>query len=86
MHQKELVLNASDTENLLDIIKQVRQMQDVNLSQIFDVSGFTSSSSDTIEQRVEITAEFPSVTSSQEIEQALLNLADSAYQAAHKTY
>lgn len=87
LHQKELVLNATDTENLLDIIKQVRQMQNINLSQNFDLSRIGSQvSHDTIEQRVEITAEFPGVTSSQEIETALLNLADIAYQSAHRNY
>ena len=85
LHQKELILNASDTENLLDIIRQVRQMQNFKISSNFDVSKLESdSSSDTIEQRVEITAEFPNVSSSQEIEQALLNLADDAYRAAHR--
>ena len=39
---------------------------------------------DTIEQRVSITAEFPNVQSSKEIENALLNIADSAYQYSYK--
>jgi len=39
---------------------------------------------DTIEQRVEITAEFPNANSASEIKQALLGLSDSAMQYAYR--
>ena len=39
---------------------------------------------DTIEQRVEITAEFPNANSAEEIKQALLGLADSAMQYSYR--
>ena len=45
----------------------------------FDEPGFGE-----IEQRVEIKAEFPNVRDSFEIETALTNLADKAYQYAHR--
>jgi hypothetical protein len=38
----------------------------------------------TVDQRVEIRAEFPNVRDSFEIETALTNLADTAYQYAHR--
>lgn len=40
---------------------------------------------DTIEQRVEISATFPAVTNSNEIEAALLGLSDKAYQYSYRT-
>ena len=42
------------------------------------------SQGDTIEQRVEITAEFPNVNSAEEIKRALLGLADSAMQYSYR--
>ena len=87
LHQKELVLNATDTKNLLDIVSQVRQMQNILGNNITDYSKlFAANGGDTIEQRVEIKADFPNVTSSIEIENALLNIADMAYQSAHRNY
>ena len=87
LHQKELVLNATDTKNLLDIVSQVRQMQNVLGNNITDYSKlFAANKGDTIEQRVEIKADLPNVTSSIEIENALLNIADMAYQSAHRNY
>ncbi len=87
LHQKELVLNATDTKNLLDIVSQVRQMQNVLGNNTTDYSKlFAANGGDTIEQRVEIKADFPNVTSSVEIENALLNIADMAYQSAHRNY
>ncbi len=38
-----------------------------------------------IEQRVSITAEFPNVDTADDIRQALLSLADNAFQYAYKT-
>lgn len=43
-----------------------------------------NNSGDTIEQRVEITAEFPNANSASEIKQALLGLSDSAMQYAYR--
>jgi len=88
LHQKEMVLNESDTKNILEAVEMVRTMTDV-LKFIGDMSsykgtGFNKLGGDTIKQRVEITAEFPNVSDSNEIETALLNLADSAYQYSHR--
>lgn len=43
-----------------------------------------SNLSDTIEQRVEINATFPGVTTALEIERALTELADNAYQYSNR--
>ena len=62
-------------------------MQNVLGNNITDYSKlFAANNGDTIEQRVEIKADFPNVTSSIEIENALLNIADMAYQSAHRNY
>ena len=91
IHQKELILNAKDTENILDAVNLMRDM--VSIIQI-DALGKTLKSNinnanknfgDTIEQRVEINATFPNVTNSNEIEAALLGLSDKAYQYSYRT-
>ena len=50
----------------------------------FNTGKFSQATTDTIEQRVEITAEFPAANSADEIKQALLGLADSAMQYAYR--
>ena len=91
LHQKELVLNAKDTENILGAVTMMRGM--VSAIQTGALSKSISSSinnanksfGDTIEQRVEISATFPAVTNSNEIEAALLGLSDKAYQYSYRT-
>lgn len=90
LHQKELVLNANDTENILQAVKMIRTITDMSkvFSTFVALSKGTEANKlggDTIEQRVEITAEFPNVQDSAEIETALLNIADSAYQYSYRT-
>lgn len=87
LHQKEIVLNASDTENILKAVQAVRemtmQMKAGALSSIS--SGITNNftpglTGETIQQEVHITAEFPNVESSNDIREALLSLNDQAMQ------
>ena len=90
LHQKELVLNSTDTQNILAAVDAVR-----NITNRLKITNFANSmatigkvaqnaiNGNNIRQRVEITANFPSVTSSKEIENALLNLSDTAYQYAY---
>ena len=84
LHQKELVLNATDTKNILAAVDLVRQMTEglkvASLNTTFNNYGKaqTQTVTDTIEQRVEIAAEFPNANSANEIKEALLNLSDSA--------
>ena len=93
LHQKELVLNSSDTENILAAVEIVRTIaaginnQLASLSQNAGIRNFNSSLSsigNEVQQRVEIKAEFPNVQDSYQIEQALLELSDQAYQYAHR--
>ena len=91
LHEKELVLNQTDTQNLLDTVSLVDRilsnqnysmlMQDFNASNIGSELGNWS---DTLEQEVTIHAEFPNVQDRNEIEQALMNLTNAAAQYASK--
>lgn len=82
LHQKELVLNADDTKNMLSTVELVRDIMsglkstNSSLGKVISQNNLT----DTIEQRVEINATFPGVTTALEIERALTELADNAYQ------
>lgn len=90
LHNKELVLNSSDTENILRAVEAVREITSqfksgligrmTSLAQEVYSSADKKSNRDTIQQEVHITAEFPNVNSASEIEQALLSLNDTAAQ------
>ena len=90
LHQKELVLNADDTENVLASIQLVRQIAkqlDFNSQQISTLSssGFTVSSQDGIlEQNVRIEASFPNATDRYEIQEAFNTLVNVASQYANR--
>ena len=92
LHQKELVLNAGDTENFLSAIDMVRQ-----ISSMIDLQAASRSSSlglllpgiankepETLDQNVHIEAHFPNVTSHSEIEEAFTNLVGKASQFANR--
>lgn len=90
LHQKELVLNADDTENMLASIQLVRQIAkqlDFNSQQISTLSssGFTVSSQDgTLEQNIRIEASFPNATDRYEIQEAFNTLVNVASQYANR--
>lgn len=90
LHQKELVLNADDTENLLAAVKYIRQ-----ISQIIDLQAAQSSmpsiqaaqfsnEGQVLQQEVTIHAEFPNATDHNEIEEAFNNLINKASQYANR--
>ncbi len=85
LHKKELVLNADDTKNMLSTVEVVRNIMS-NINQLPSLGKNISSSTlnNDVEQRVEINANFPGVTTALEIERALTELADNAYQYANK--
>lgn len=98
LHQKELILNAKDTENILAAVSLVRDMDQLldNLSNnmLDRISGlmmnlspnlsFTNDIPNTeLEQNVTITAEFPNVQKSSEIEEAFNNLINIASMRAN---
>ena len=88
LHQKELILNAEDTQNILtavDIVRQIGTGLRNSAMNIGNISGKNLGTiGDTIEQRVEINASFPNATDAEDIRQALIGLSDKAYQYAHR--
>ena len=92
LHQKELVLNATDTQNMLDAVKIIRQITDslgsTILGRLADIGsagmGNLVTGSNSIDQNVHIEANFPNVTKHDEIEQALNNLVNAAAHRVNK--
>ena len=82
LHQKELVLNAEDTKNLLDTVRINREMMQMQLAaaatQSQTPAAFTSNKA--LDQNVHIEANFPNVTNHTEVETALMNLVNYASQ------
>ena len=91
LHEKELVLNAADTENLLstiDLVREISNMIDIQASgaSLFNLmanSGLTTAN-EVLEQNVTIHAEFPNATNHSEIEEAFNNLVNKASQYANR--
>lgn len=88
LHQKELVLNQSDTKNMLTIVDIVRNLvKDLNKLSSFGgalrSANFQNNNEQTLKQQVEIKAEFPNVQDHNEIEEALNNLVNRAAQFAN---
>lgn len=88
LHQKELVLNAKDTENMLNAVEVLRTITDtIGNEMLSRLSGMNAVAAlgydrdnDVLEQNVHIDAHFPNVTSSDEIEKAINNLNNIASQ------
>lgn len=86
LHQKELVLNATDTENMLNAINVMRNLTNsVGIATLARLASLGASGSagiggNGLEQNVHISATFPNATSTREIEEALLNLTNRASQ------
>ena len=98
LHEKELILNKADTKNILNAVNLVRDMGGLleSLSQSMNgrIAGLMGSlqaqsslydKNNAIEQTVHITAEFPNVRDSRDIEEALNNLVNSASQYAFRS-
>lgn len=92
LHQKEIVLNAHDTENFLsavNIVRDIAKVIDLNASAQSGLFSLISSmtvapSTQTIEQEVTIHAEFPNATDHSEIEEAFNTLINRASQFANR--
>ena len=91
LHQKELVLNAKDTENFLQATQILRTLQN-NINQIqanvnngFSPNVNVSAPAADLNQNVHIEANFPNVSNSREIEEAFNNLVNMASQRAMST-
>ena len=92
LHQKELVLNKDDTENILSAVGVIRDLaQKIDLNALASAGAFSSGisgingvSNGTLEQEVHITAEFPNATDRNEITEAFNNIIGLAAQYANK--
>ena len=92
LHQKELVLNATDTQNILAAVEMIRSISGNNMANLLGKTGtsglgfnISADYNPTTEQRVEIQATFPNATDADDIRTALLGLSDKAFQYAHRT-
>ena len=95
LHEKELILNKEDTENMLNIVSMVRDLVSVLDIQAYQASlaqlqasqlNSMSNKQDLFEQTVTIHAEFPDAVYATEIEAALSNLVNNASQYANRKY
>ena len=91
LHEKELVLNANDTENLLSTVNMVREIarmidMQANMASLFNLtaSSGVNTTNETLEQTVTIHAEFPNATNHSEIEEAFNTLVNRASQFANR--
>lgn len=92
LHEKEIVLNPVDTENLLASISILRELtKAIDLNATWANMGIgslnavgVSDTSTTLEQKVEIRAEFPNATDHNEIEEAFNTLINRASQYANR--
>ncbi len=92
LHQKEIVLNAHDTENILSVVDMVRQMAtrlDFNALTMANglgnlVANTMVATPQTVDQNVTITAEFPNATNREEIKEAFGDLVNLAAQYASR--
>lgn len=92
LHEKELVLNKTDTENFLsaiDILRQVSEAIDLNAvaSSGFGATltaGALKGNAGTLEQNVHITAEFPNATNRTEIYEAFNDIINLASQYSNR--
>ena len=92
LDKKELVLNEHDTQNLLSSVDIIRSVVDqIDLQTIANtISGLTSATignidnSSSVDQNVVISADFPNVSSRDEIEAAFDNLINRAAQYSYR--
>ena len=93
LHEKELILNQNDTQNILSTVSLIRELVNMIDAQAANASLFNLMSTPSpnpnaniLEQKVEITAEFPNVNDRYEIEEAFNNLVNRASQYANKAF
>jgi len=80
----EIVLNPTDTENLLRAVAMLRQIPSVSLSSV-GING-DSGATAVATQTVTINADFPNVSARDEIQEAFNNLLNQAAQYASRRY
>lgn len=91
LHEKELILNKTDTQNLLDTIEMIREISISELAKQIDnynkiLSNLNISPSGDTVNEFHINAEFPNANDAIEIQEAILNLPNLANQYLAKKY
>lgn len=92
LHSKEIVLNASDTQNILKAVESVRAMtaamKGATLAEavgsISSIGKSIETANSKVDQNVNITAEFPNATSADEIREAILGLNNQVLHYTHR--
>ena len=91
LHEKELVLNKEDTQNMLSSIKMVREIaSEIDLRSRYTtmpvnpIYSTFGTGNDILEQQVHIDASFPNVTDRNEIQEAFNTLINVASQYANR--
>ena len=92
LHKKELILNESDTKNFLasmEVMERILRILDLQtissqVGGILTTPAFKNTGNQTIEQHIEIEANFPNATDRLEIEEAFKNMANLASQYANR--
>ena len=86
LHSKELVLNAHDTENMLNMMQIARDVIALAgpRAGVLSAGQGAGAAAGQLEQNVHIEANFPNVESASEIEEALNNLVQLASQRANR--
>ena len=91
LHQKELVLNADDTSNILQTVAFMRELvsmldKQASMASLFNMSaiGGINSHTNALNQTITIHADFPTATDRNEIEEAFKNIINTASQYANR--
>ena len=91
LHEKELVLNQNDTDNILKTVNFVRELvglidTQAHMASLLNLSAVSGvqTENQVLEQQVSIYAEFPNATDRNEIEEAFNNLINTASQYANR--
>lgn len=89
LHQKELVLNSDDTKNILDAVSIIRTIASrlggfgLKVADMVGGVGTGTLAAQGVQQTVSINADFPNVSSADEIQEAFNNLVNQAAQYAN---
>ena len=91
LHEKEIVLNKDDTENLLKTVSFIRELvsmidSQASMSSLFNMTATTGimTGNAGMEQQITIYADFPDATDHNEIEMAFNSLLNTASQYANR--
>ena len=85
LHEKELVLNKLDTEKILRAVELTRRMPEIGKGRGLTPLPTPRDREGSGERTLHITANFPNVSSAEEIKRALSSMSSRALQYAYST-